>query len=165
MPIYEYSCEACGRKASIFFRSIGTAEENPECPSCGQRQLRRRMSRVWSRRSNDDDSFLEPSYEEGGTPFYGGDPSSFGAFGDTGGGFDDPDTGGYGEEDVAAFARETRQMAAMMGEPLDADLDSALRHIEGGADPDDVLGELEFREAEPATGDTAAGEFDDPDPA
>jgi hypothetical protein len=38
-------------------------------------------------------------------------------------------------------------MATMMGEPLDAEFDTALRHIEQGADPDDVFGELDATEA------------------
>ena len=144
MPIYEYTCDACGRKASLFFRSIASADVNPECPHCGERSLQRRMSRVWSHRSRDTDTCPEPSFDDGGVPFYG-DGAGFGGdasgYGDDAG--DDLGMGEFGEEDVAAFARETRQMAAMTGDPLDEDLDSALRHIEGGADPDDVLGELD----------------------
>jgi Flp pilus assembly protein TadB len=51
--------------------------------------------------------------------------------------------GDEGAEDVAAFAREARMMAAMSGEPLDAEFDRALEHIEHGADPDDVFGEMD----------------------
>lgn len=62
---------------------------------------------------------------------------------------DGSDVDDYGADtadgDVASFAREALAMSSMMGEPLDADLDTALRHIERGADPDDVLGELDER--------------------
>jgi putative FmdB family regulatory protein len=143
MPIYEYRCAGCGRKASLFFRSIAAVDDNPACPHCGQQQLSRRMSRVWSHRSREADALPEPVYEDEGVPFYGADP------------FSDPY--GYGEsldeesdaseEDIAAVAREARTMAAMMGEPLDAEFDTALRHIEEGADPDDVFGELDATEA------------------
>ena len=37
-------------------------------------------------------------------------------------------------------------MAQMMGEPLDESFDRALRHVERGADPDDVFGELDAAE-------------------
>lgn len=143
MPIYEYTCGACNRKASLFFRSMSSVEDNPECPHCGEQRLRRRMSRVWSRRSRDGDASLGPSFEDGGVPFYGDGPGHGWASGGDGDEADEYGMGEFGEEDVAAFARETREMATMMGEPLDEDLDSALRHIEGGADPDDVLGELD----------------------
>ena len=143
MPIYEYTCDACGRKASLFFRSISVAEDNPECPHCGEQRLQRRMSRVWSRQSRDADAFLGPSVEDGGVPFYGDGADYGGGSGAYGDEENEYGPGEFGEEDVAAFARETRQMATMMGESLDEDLDTALRHIEGGADPDDVMGELD----------------------
>lgn len=164
MPIYEYICGACDRKSDIFFRSIGMAEENPKCQLCGERKLRRTVSRVWSRRSSPDDDFLEPSHEEEGVPFYGGDPSSYGA--DEGGGEGDYDEGSdaYGEEDVAAFAREARQMAQMMGDPPDNDLDSALRHIEGGADPEDVLGDLDAKSTQPSTDESGSSGLSEGEP-
>lgn len=84
----------------------------------------------------------------------------------------DEDSVGGDDEDVVALARQAREMAAMMGEPLDAEFDRALQHIEGGADVDDVFGELDAREQHterqmsddnaegPSAADTAA--FDDP---
>lgn len=57
------------------------------------------------------------------------------------------------DEDVAALAREARAMSSMMGEPLDADLDEALYHVERGADPDDVFGEMDARAPEIADND------------
>ena len=150
MPIYEDRCEGCGQKASIFFRSIGLAEASPECPHCGQRRLQRRMSRVWSRRSSDAESPPEPVYEDQGVPFYGadpfGDPYGYGESGEAG--YDAGDDAGDGsDEDIAAMAREARAMAQMMGEPLDESLDRALRHVEQGADPDEVFGELDAAES------------------
>ena len=144
MPIYEYRCAGCGRKASIFFRSIASADADPACPHCGEHRLTRLVSRVWSRRSSSDDAFTEPTFDDGDVPFYGADPfaESF-EVGDDARGID----GSLGEdnsgEDVATMAREARMMAQMMGEPLDAGFDAALRHVEQGADPDDVFGELD----------------------
>jgi hypothetical protein len=107
------------------------------------------MSRVWSRRGGDEDSFDSPSWEEDGVPFYGPNPYDDPLL-------DEPDVGeGSGDDDVAAVAREARMMAQMMGEPLDAEFDQALRHIEQGADPDDVFGEMDSlaEEAPPAADD------------
>ena len=44
MPIYEFRCEACGRRVSIFQRSIN-APFNAACPHCGGTNLRRLVSR------------------------------------------------------------------------------------------------------------------------
>jgi putative FmdB family regulatory protein len=149
MPTYEYHCPYCARRVSIFFRSIGAVESDPACPRCGNRSLSRRMSRFWSRSgSRDADELTEPTSEYDGIPIYGDDP--FGASYDGA----DMEMGSAEEsEDIGAFAREARAMAAMMGEPLDDDFDTALRHIEQGADPDDVFGEMDERSPEPAADD------------
>jgi putative FmdB family regulatory protein len=144
MPIYEYVCNACGRKSNLFFKSITAVEDNPRCPRCGERQLVRRMSRFWTTRAGtdrDDGPFGSPSFEHEGIPFYGGDPSMV-EEGYPGGDYGD-DAGD--DEDVASLAREARAMSMMMGEPLDGEFDSALRSIEQGADPDDVFGEMDER--------------------
>jgi putative FmdB family regulatory protein len=146
MPIYEYRCGSCGRPSSIFFRSIAAVEAEPACPRCGERALTRRVSRVWSHRARDADSAPEPA-DHDDVPFYGGDP------------YGDDDVMGDGDwegsdEDVATMAREAREMARMMGEPLEPEFDQALRHIEHGADPDDVFGEF----------DAAATQEDEPLP-
>ena len=79
-----------------------------------------------------------------GVPFYGADPYADPHSDDSEmwGGNGDPS-----DADIAAMAREARAMAQMMGEPLDAAFDEALRHVEGGADPDEVFGELDARES------------------
>ena len=46
MPIYEYRCADCGKRPSIFFRSLASVEANPPCPSCGGRRLTRLISRT-----------------------------------------------------------------------------------------------------------------------
>jgi putative FmdB family regulatory protein len=147
MPIYEYRCAGCGRKASLFFRSIAAAEPNPACPNCAERRLERTVSRVWAHRSSQSvGAYPEPTFEDDGIPFYGPDPFSASSVddGSLGEGFDDSGSG-IGE-DSAAMAREARMMAQMMGEPLDAEFDAALRHVERGADPDEVFGELDEAE-------------------
>src|SRR2546423_15166118 len=46
MPIYEYRCPDCGKRPSIFFRSLGSVEAAPACPLCGGRHLTRLISRT-----------------------------------------------------------------------------------------------------------------------
>ena len=46
MPIYEYRCPDCGKRPSIFFRSLAAVEASPACPLCGGRQLTRLISRT-----------------------------------------------------------------------------------------------------------------------
>jgi putative FmdB family regulatory protein len=43
MPVYEYSCNACSAKVSIFVRSINS-EVNCVCDRCGSTDLRRLVS-------------------------------------------------------------------------------------------------------------------------
>ena len=40
MPIYEYSCEACGHE----FETLVLGETKPECPSCQSQDLKRLLS-------------------------------------------------------------------------------------------------------------------------
>ncbi len=46
MPIYEYVCQACGRRASLLFRSFSSVEETPHCPHCDSIELSRVPSRL-----------------------------------------------------------------------------------------------------------------------
>lgn len=45
MPIYEYICNACGRRSSVLFRSYAGAEESPRCSHCESDALTRAVSR------------------------------------------------------------------------------------------------------------------------
>lgn len=40
MPIYDYRCNSCKKRASLFFRSFAAAA-NVVCPSCGSTDLKR----------------------------------------------------------------------------------------------------------------------------
>ena len=46
MPIYEYRCADCGKRPSIFFRSLAAVDTAPACPQCGGRHLTRLISRT-----------------------------------------------------------------------------------------------------------------------
>jgi len=152
MTIYEYRCLDCRKKVSIFFRTISSTSD-PKCPECGGTNLERLFSRVVVRRgggrtaeSADFDSAggdfgtLDGGFGMGADPY--GDP-----YGDD---FDSNPFGFDDDTDPREIARWTRQMSAQMGEPLDADLDSALTDLERGADPDEVMGRLEESELPPS---------------
>jgi putative FmdB family regulatory protein len=42
MPLYEYSCEGCGRKIEVLVRG----DERPECPHCRSTKLTKLLSVV-----------------------------------------------------------------------------------------------------------------------
>ena len=43
MPIYEYRCQSCNRKVSVFFRSFSDSKE-PRCTHCDSADLTRLVS-------------------------------------------------------------------------------------------------------------------------
>src|SRR3990172_8918658 len=108
MPIYEFRCQTCRRRSSVFTRSIG-GEVEAVCSHCGSREMSRLVSRVAVLRSGDD-------------AFAGLDESSLG----------DVD-----ENDPRSMARWLRQMSRQAGEPLDAEMESELERMEAGEMPDD----------------------------
>lgn len=62
MPIYEYRCKSCGRRAQLFFRSF-SAVSTPVCPHCQSTDLDRLASRVAIVRSESSqmDYFSDPT--------------------------------------------------------------------------------------------------------
>jgi putative FmdB family regulatory protein len=90
MPIYEYTCDECGKKSSALLPSFSSPD--PICPHCGKPALRRLVSTFATVSSGD----------EGGGDF-GGDGDDFGGGDDMGGdddGFGGDDSGGgYGADD------------------------------------------------------------------
>jgi len=109
VPIYEFRCDQCRRRSSVFTRSIG-GEVAAVCDHCGSREMSRLISRVAVVRSEDD-------------AFAGLDESSLG----------DVD-----ENDPRSMARWVRQMSRQMGEPLDSEMESELERMESGETPDDL---------------------------
>jgi len=80
VPIYEYRCEACGKRSSTLLGSYGSPD--PPCPHCGKLALRRLVSTFATTGSTEVDS---------GGDFGGGGDDDFGGGGDDdfGGGDDD----------------------------------------------------------------------------
>ncbi len=112
MPIYEYRCQACGKRTSVFLRSM-SAQTDPRCEHCGSGQLSRLISRVAVGRS------------------------STGSLD----GFDERMFAGVDENDPRSMARFARRMRDEMGEDLGPDFDQAVEQMEEGNLPDDDDGD------------------------
>ncbi|MGA2286654.1 MAG: zinc ribbon domain-containing protein [Dehalococcoidia bacterium] len=110
MPIYEFRCNACKKRVSVFRRSM-TSSTPAVCPNCGADDLTRLVSRFAVVRTEDqrldsldDDSLLSGVDED--------DPRS-----------------------VAAFARK---MQAKMGEDVEPEFEEMIDRMEAGETPDDL---------------------------
>ena len=109
MPIYEFRCNRCQRRNTVFTRSIG-APLSPVCEHCGSTDLSRLVSRVAVLHSEDD-------------AFSGLDESSL---------------AGIDENEPRSVTRWVRRMSRQMGEPLDAEMQVDLDRMETGEMPEDT---------------------------
>jgi len=114
VPIYEYRCNRCQRRVSIFQRSMREAGA-AVCPHCGSIDLTRLISRVAVLRS--EESHLEGLASDAGLA--------------------DLD-----ETDPRSMARWARRMGREMGEDLGPEFDEMVERMEAGEMPGD-LGEGE----------------------
>ncbi|TAK29904.1 MAG: zinc ribbon domain-containing protein [Chloroflexota bacterium] len=110
MPIYEYRCQHCKRKSSLFLRSFSSTVE-PQCPHCGNHAMSRLISTFAVLRSEDDR--LEAL----------SDSSTF----------SDLD-----ENDPRSIARWARRMGNEMGEDLGPEFDEMVDRMEAGEMPDEA---------------------------
>jgi putative FmdB family regulatory protein len=111
MPIYEYRCQDCRRRVSLFYRTYSDIPGNPLCPRCGGAHLRRLISRVAVVRS--EESRLDDMT----------DPSSLG----------DMD-----EDDPKSIARWMRKMSAETGEEMPQEFEEVVDRLEAGQKPEDI---------------------------
>jgi len=112
VPIYEYRCQDCKRRVSIFWRTFSDAESGaPVCPRCGGTDLTRLVSRVRVLRS--EESRID-------------DVSDFG---------DLPD---FDESDPKSMGRWMRKMSAETGEDLGPEFDEVVGRLESGESPEAI---------------------------
>jgi putative FmdB family regulatory protein len=83
MPIYEYRCEACGKRSTSLLPSYSSPD--PPCPHCGKPALRRLVSTFATVSSGEGDG--GDDFDDGG-----GGGGDFGGDDDFGG-------GGFGGDD------------------------------------------------------------------
>lgn len=111
MPIYEYRCQDCRRRVSLFFRSFSAIPEEPACPRCRGTNLTRLISRVAVLRS-------EESHMDDLT-----DPSGL---------------GDLDENDPKSMARWMRKMSAETGEEMPQEFDEVMGRLESGQTPEEI---------------------------
>jgi len=112
MPIYEFRCNRCRDRSSVFTRSI-SASISPICPHCGSTDLSRLISRV----------AVIHSEEE------------------LAAGLDDSSLAEVDEDDPRSMARWVRRMSRQMGEPLNAEMEADLDRMEMGEMPEELAQE------------------------
>jgi putative FmdB family regulatory protein len=110
VPIYEYRCNRCHRRASIFQRSIRDAAA-VACAHCGSTDLTRLISRVAVLRS--EESHLDHLASDVGLA-------------------------GLDESDPRSVARWARRMGREMGEELGPEFDEMVERMEAGEMPEDL---------------------------
>ena len=111
MPIYEYRCQDCRRRISLFFRSFEEIESEPVCPRCGGTRLARLISRVSVVRSEESriDDMADPSM------------------------LSDLD-----ENDPKSIARWMRKMGTEAGEEMPAEFGEVVDRLESGQSPEEI---------------------------
>lgn len=112
MPIYEYRCQGCKRRVSIFWRTFSVAEDGAAvCPRCGGTDLTRLVSRVRLIRSE------------------GSRVDDLADFGDV------PD---FDDNDPRSLGRWMRKMSAETGEDLGPEFDEVVGRLETGESPESI---------------------------
>ena len=111
MPIYEFHCNSCGRRVSLFQRNMN-AQTAPVCPHCQSNDLKRLISTFSVVRSNTDPI--------GSDDFGDADFEGLGA-GDT-------------DEMLDSAHRLGQNMGVDLGSDFDGDMNSMLSGDLGGGD-------------------------------
>jgi putative FmdB family regulatory protein len=112
MPIYEYRCQDCKKKVSVFFRTLSAVNHNAaRCPQCGGKNLSRLVSRVRALRS--EESRLDNLA-------------------------DDSMLSGLDENDPKSMGRTLRKMARETGEDMPPEFDEAMGRLEAGESPESI---------------------------
>jgi putative FmdB family regulatory protein len=112
LPIYEYRCNDCGRRVTLFWRSFSVTEEiSPQCSFCGGEHLTRLVSRVAVVKSEESrlDSLADPS-----------------------------SLAGLDENDPKSMAHWMRKMSREMGEDLGPEFNEVVDRLESGQSPEDI---------------------------
>ena len=110
MPIYEYRCNGCNKRVSVFQRNVNSSTA-AVCPNCGGSDLSRLISRFAVVRNEDqmldsldDDSLLS----------------------------------GVDENDPRSVAAWARKMQSKMGEEVEPEFEEMIDRMEAGEMPDEL---------------------------
>lgn len=122
MPIYEYRCQDCRKKVTVFYRSLSAVKHDAVvCDRCGSKRVSRLMSRVRVVRAGGNDD-LGPAGDV--------DESLMN------------EMGGLDENDPKSLGRFMRKMAAETGEDLGPEFNEVIGRLEKGEDPDRIEQEM-----------------------
>jgi len=110
MPIYEYRCQDCGRKLSVFWRRRADVKP-PTCQRCGSNNMVRLISHVRLVRS--EESRMENLADEASMA--------------------DLD-----EADPRSIGRWMRKMSQEVGEDLGPEFEEVVGRLEAGEDPEEI---------------------------
>jgi len=111
VPIYEFACNACSNRLSIFVRSMSSPVSG-KCDRCGSDDLRRLISKVAVIKSGGDFDSLD----------------------------DDRLMSGFDENDPKAMAAWARKMQREMGEDAGPEFDEMIEKLERGEGLDEGFG-------------------------
>lgn len=150
MPIYEYLCPACNRIFNFLVKSPSTARQ-ATCPKCGGTDMKKMMS----------------TFAVTGVPRKSkGEPAAGAEGPESADPLDDPrveqemmklmsDAENIDENDPRQLGRLMRRMTEITGEPVEPEMEEAMRRLEAGEDPEkieDELGEFLGEEGEDGMG-------------
>lgn len=117
MPIYEYRCNNCRRKAEIFVHSF-SLPSNPTCTHCGSEDLSRIFSKFAVRRSKSDKSVYDDILS------------------------DSKLTQGLMHNDPRALAEWSRKMSRAADEDSTPETEELMDRLEAGEDVSEVIEEM-----------------------
>lgn len=136
MPVYEYLCKPCHRVFSFYSPTL-TPKREPVCPRCGGADMTRRYSTFsvtgTTRKSTGAAATDSPDSAAGGADDH----------------LDDPrveremmrlmsEAESIDESDPRQLGRLMRRMSQVTGEPLEGEMEEAVRRLEAGEDPDKI---------------------------
>lgn len=114
MPIYEYRCDACRRRSSLYYQTFSAAERaEPRCEHCGSADVHRLVSRVAILKS--EESRLDDLA-------------------------DDSSLADVDENDPRSIAKWARRMGEQLGDDAGDDFREMVDQLEAGDMPDDMSG-------------------------
>ncbi len=136
MPVYEYRCQQCQRRFSVWWRSFAAAGEGqPVCTHCGSTEATRLISRIRVLRSEDQ------SMEAMADPAQWGDIDE-----------NDP-------KSLGRLMRKMKQEIGSEGEDAGPEFDEVIDRLESGQDISDIEKAMPDLNPAPAAGNDADDSF------
>ena|SRR3972149_2626993 len=129
MPLYDFVCLDCKTRFDVFMTYAEYGTRPITCPSCGSKNVRRRIPRV--RVAKSDESRMDS----------------------LAGDFSDPSALAGLENDPQAMGRVMRKMGNEMGEDLPPEFNDVVDRLEKGQSPEEIEKELPDLGADTGGGD------------